>query len=113
MSNLASNAAYAMDGSGTLTIRVDRPVLTEAAALLGIAAGPTFRISVADTGYGMDADTKVQAFEPFFTTKPIGLGSGLGLSMAYGVLRDWKGAIAVESMVGGGSTFTLYIPVAP
>jgi PAS domain S-box-containing protein len=113
MSNLASNAAYAMDGSGTLTIRVDRPVLTEAAASLGIAAGPTFRISVADTGYGMDADTKMQAFEPFFTTKPIGQGTGLGLSMAYGVLRDWKGAIAVDSTVGGGSTFTLYIPVTP
>jgi PAS domain S-box-containing protein len=113
MNNLASNAAYAMDGSGTLTIRVDRLVLTEAAASLGIAEGPTFRISVADTGYGMDADTKMHAFEPFFTTKPIGQGTGLGLSMAYGVLRDWKGAIAIDSMVGGGSTFTLYIPVTP
>jgi signal transduction histidine kinase len=113
MSNLAANAAYAMDGSGTLTIRVDRPVLTEAAASLGIATGPTFRISVADTGHGMDADTKAQVFEPFFTTKPIGQGTGLGLSMAYGVLRDWKGAIAVESTVGRGSTFTFYVPLTP
>jgi PAS domain S-box-containing protein len=111
MSNLADNAAYAMDGSGTLTIRLDRLVLTDAAASLGIAAGPTFRISVADTGYGMDADTKMQVFEPFFTTKPIGQGTGLGLSMAYSVLRDWKGAIAVDSTVGRGSTFTFYVPV--
>jgi PAS domain S-box-containing protein len=113
MSNLAANAAYAMDGSGTLTIRIDRPVLTEVAASLGIAAGLTFRISVADTGHGMDADTKAQVFEPFFTTKPIGQGTGLGLSMAYGVLHDWQGAIAVDSTVGRGSTFTFYVPLTP
>jgi signal transduction histidine kinase len=59
----------------------------------------------------MDAETRAQIFEPFFTTKPIGQGTGLGLSIAYGVLRDWKGAIAVDSTVGGGSTFSLYIPV--
>jgi PAS domain S-box-containing protein len=113
MSILAANAADAMDASGTLTIRVDRPVLTEAAASLGIAAGPTFRISVADTGHGMDADTMAQVFEPFFTTKPIGQGTGLGLSMAYGVLHDWSGAIAVDSTVGHGSTFTFYVPLTP
>lgn len=111
MINLAANAADAMGGSGTLTIRVDRLELTETAASLGIAAGPTFRISVADTGHGMDADTRAQIFEPFFTTKPIGQGIGLGLSMAYGVLRDWKGTITVDSTVGCGSTFTLYVPV--
>jgi signal transduction histidine kinase len=113
MINIAANAAYAMDGSGTLTIRIDRPVLTEAAASLGIAKGPIFRISVADTGRGMDAETKAQVFEPFFTTKPIGQGTGLGLSIAYGVLRDWKGAITVDSTVGSGSIFTLYVPVTP
>jgi signal transduction histidine kinase len=111
MTNLAANAADAMDGRGTLTIRVDRLELAPAAASLRIAAGPTFRISIADTGHGMDADTKAQIFEPFFTTKPIGQGSGLGLSVACGVLRDWKGAIAVDSTVGSGSTFTLYVPV--
>jgi signal transduction histidine kinase len=111
MTNLAANAAHAMDGCGTLTIRVDRLELAQAAALLGIAAGPCFRIAVADTGHGMDADTKAQVFEPFFTTKLIGQGTGLGLSVARGVLRDWKGAIAVDSTVGSGSTFTLYVPV--
>jgi signal transduction histidine kinase len=113
MANLAVNAADAMGGNGVLTIRLDRIELTEAAASLGIAAGSWFRISVADTGNGMDAETKAQIFEPFFTTKPIGQRTGLGLAITYGVLRDWKGAIAVDSMLGCGSTFTLYIPVTP
>jgi PAS domain S-box-containing protein len=111
MANLADNAVYAMDGSGTLTIRVDRLELTDAASTLGIAAGGYFRIAVADTGHGMDAATRAQIFEPFFTTKPIGQGTGLGLSIVYGVLRDWKGAVAVDSSIGVGSTFSLYVPV--
>lgn len=112
MANLAINAVHAMDGKGTLTIRLDRLELTEAAASLGVAAGCWFRISIADNGHGMDAETKAQIFEPFFTTKAIGQGTGLGLSIVYGVLRDWKGSITVDSTVGRGSTFTLYIPVS-
>jgi PAS domain S-box-containing protein len=111
MANLADNAVYAMDGSGTLTIRVDRLELTDAASTLGIAAGGYFRIAVADTGHGTDAATRAQIFEPFFTTKPIGQGTGLGLSIVYGVLRDWKGAVAVDSATGAGSTFSLYVPI--
>jgi PAS domain S-box-containing protein len=111
MANLAVNSACAMDGSGTLTIHVDRLELTEAASTLGVAGGRYFRIAVADTGHGMDAATRAQIFEPFFTTKPIGEGTGLGLSMVYGVLRDWKGAVAVDSSLGVGSTFSLYVPV--
>jgi signal transduction histidine kinase len=111
IANLADNAAYAMDGRGPLTIRVSRLEMTEAASTLGVATGSYFRISVADTGHGMDAATRARIFEPFFTTKPIGQGTGLGLSMVDGVLRDWKGAIAVESSIGVGSTFSLYIPV--
>jgi PAS domain S-box-containing protein len=112
MANLAINAVHAMDGKGTLTIRLDRLELTEAAASLGVAAGCWFRISIADNGHAMDAETKAQIFEPFFTTKAIGQGTGLGLSIVYGVLRDWKGVITVDSTVGRGSTFTLYIPVS-
>lgn len=111
MSNLVANAAYAMGGHGTVAVSLDRIELTDAAPLLGIAPGAYFRIAVTDTGHGMDAETKAQIFEPFFTTKPVGQGPGLGLSIAYGVLRDWKGAIAVDSTVGCGSTFTLYVPV--
>jgi signal transduction histidine kinase len=101
-----------MDGKGTLTIRLDRLELTEAAASLGIAAGCWFRISITDSGHGMNAETKAQIFEPFFTTKSIGQGTGLGLSIVYGVLRDWKGSIKVDSTVNCGSTFNLYIPVS-
>lgn len=112
MANLAINAVHAMDGKGTLTIRLDRLELTEATASLGVPAGCWFRISIADSGHGMDAETKAKIFEPFFTTKSIGQGTGLGLSIVYGVLRDWKGIVAVDSTVGHGSTFTLYIPVS-
>jgi PAS domain S-box-containing protein len=112
MTNLALNAAYAMAGHGTVTIKADRVEAPEAASL-GIAMGPVFRISVTDTGCGIDAETRAQIFEPFFTTKPVGQGTGLGLSIAHGVLRDWKGAIAVDTAVGRGSTFTLYVPVIP
>jgi signal transduction histidine kinase len=76
-----------------------------------MAAGPVFRISVADTGCGIEADVRAQIFEPFFTSKPVGQGMGLGLSVAYSVMHDWKGAIAVDSAVGSGSTFTLYLPI--
>lgn len=78
---------------------------------LGIQAGAYFRVAVSDTGHGMDAITKARILEPFFTTKPIGQGTGLGLSLVYGVLRDWNGALSVDSTVDVGSTFTLYIPI--
>ena len=111
MTNLAVNAADAMDGSGTLTIRVDRIEMAEVAITLGVASGCYFRVAVADSGHGMDAATQAQIFEPFFSTRQIGQGTGLGLSIVYGLLRDWKGAVAVDSSPGVGSTFTLYIPV--
>ena len=59
----------------------------------------------------MDDATRARIFEPFFSTKPAGEGAGLGLSTAYAVLRDWKGAITVDSEVDRGTTFTLYIPI--
>jgi PAS domain S-box-containing protein len=111
LTNLAVNAADAMQKCGRLSIRLERVDLIDAAAALGISAGTYFRLSVTDTGKGMDSDTKARVFEPFFTTKDVGQGTGLGLSMAYGVLRDWNGAIHVDSTVNRGSTFTLYIPV--
>lgn len=110
MTQLALNAADAMGGCGTVTIKADRLGSPDRASL-GIAAGPAFRVSVIDSGHGIDEKAKAQIFEPFFTTKAIGQGTGLGLSIVYGVLRDWKGAIAVESVAGHGSTFTFYVPV--
>lgn len=112
MSNLALNAAHAMKGRGVLSVQLRRAVLAEtAAALLGIRPGVYFRVSVTDEGTGMDAATLEQIFHPFFTTKDVGEGTGLGLSMVHGVLRDWKGAIEVESVLGHGTVFTLSIPI--
>jgi signal transduction histidine kinase len=112
LTNLIVNAGHAMNGRGTVTIAVNpvRPDETAAQAL-GLEPGLVyFALRVADDGCGMDAETRSHIFEPFFTTKPIGQGTGLGLSVAYGIVRTWKGAIAVDSTIGRGTTFTLYIP---
>jgi len=74
--------------------------------------GPHIRLSVSDTGCGMDAATLERVFEPFFTTKPVGQGTGLGLSVVHGILRAHAGEVQVRSSVGSGSEFTLYFPVA-
>jgi signal transduction histidine kinase len=113
LTNLLVNAAQAMKGTGTITVStaVTDPT-EEAAAELAIEAGRAYvAVSVADTGCGMDQATQARVFEPFFTTKPVGQGTGLGLSVAYGILRSWHGAIAVRSAPGEGTTFTLYIPL--
>jgi CheY-like chemotaxis protein len=107
--NFGLNAADAMNGNGTLVL---------AAAVLDLAtdnphalpAGPYVRISVTDTGIGMTAATCLRVFEPFFTTKPLGRGTGLGLSTVWGIAQGHKGAVAVESEPGRGTTFSLYLP---
>jgi signal transduction histidine kinase len=113
VTNLLVNAAQATTGSGTVTVSVARvcPDLKTAAELAIEAGRPYLAVSIADTGCGMDAATCARIFEPFFTTKPIGQGTGLGLSVAYGILRSWHGAISVRSEVGKGTTFVLYVPV--
>jgi PAS domain S-box-containing protein len=113
MTNLAVNAAQAMRGSGTLSVTLARRYLDSAVAdRLQLPAGDYAVIAVADTGCGMDDETKVQIFDPFFTTKPIGTGTGLGLSVVYGIVRGWAGAISVESAPGEGACFTVFIPLA-
>jgi two-component system cell cycle sensor histidine kinase/response regulator CckA len=111
--NLVVNARDAMPSGGSLTIIADEVTLTEAqaAAMPGARPGHFVYVSVADTGMGMDNEILQHVFEPFFSTKGVGHGSGLGLSVAYGIAKQHEGWVTVESQVGKGSTFTFYLPV--
>lgn len=102
--NLAINARDAMPGGGRLLIRtcdLGRALPQHPA---GLAASESIRISVGDTGTGMDADTAARAFDPFFTTKPLGQGTGLGLSMVFGFVSQSNGRVSLESKPGQGTT---------
>jgi len=113
--NLCTNAWHAMDeGRGRIDIRLSTAVLGEEAASIdaGMRPGRYARLSVRDTGRGMDAATCERIFEPFFTTKAIGEGTGLGLSVVHGIMRSYRGAITVDSQPGDGSAFHLYFPQA-
>lgn len=113
--NILANAANAMEGmAGTLTVSLDRIDLDEkeTAAIQGLSPGPYARISVSDTGRGMDEATVSQMFDPFFTTKGVGQGTGMGMTSAYGVVRQHQGAIQVFSAIGEGTTITVYLPLA-
>jgi two-component system, cell cycle sensor histidine kinase and response regulator CckA len=111
--NLCSNAEHAMrPGGGTLGIRVGPTDLDarESSKLGCIAPGRYVVLSIADTGCGMDAATRERVFEPFFTTRPTGEGTGMGLATAHGIVASHGGAIAVESELGAGTTFRVYLP---
>ena len=110
--NMAINARDAMDGQGRLIIEAANVVLDSdyAAAHDGVTSGEYVMVAVSDTGAGMSTEVIEQAFEPFFTTKPEGRGTGLGLSMVYGFVRQSGGHIHIESEVGRGSTIKFYLP---
>jgi len=111
--NLALNARDAMPDGGRLAIHTkNRDVTAAEARLLDIAPGPFVELIVRDTGVGIPPDVQGRIFEPFFTTKPKGAGTGLGLSMVYGVVRQSGGAITVESAPNAGTTFSLLLPRA-
>jgi signal transduction histidine kinase/ActR/RegA family two-component response regulator len=110
--NLVVNAQDAMPKGGTLTIETAQVELTRSPVyhLNPLPPGPYIRLSVSDTGCGMDRQTQSHIFEPFFTTKGEGKGSGLGLSTVYGIVTQCGGAIDVTSRVGHGTRFDLYFP---
>lgn len=111
--NLAMNARDATGGEGQITIEIAPHELTGTEAdLLHLPQGRYLRLSFADDGAGMGPDEVERIFEPFFTTKAAGAGSGLGLSMVYGFIKQSNGAISVESAPGAGCCFTILLPGA-
>ena len=113
--NLASNATDAMKGTtGELAITLSRMDVdaAEAAVHINLKPGPHAKLTVRDSGSGMDDDTQRQIFDPFFTTKEVGDGTGLGLSSEFGVVSTLGGGIEVSSSAGAGTTVEVYLPLA-
>ncbi len=112
--NLASNAADAMkENGGLLDVRLDQVIADDRliARLPELAPGPYARLTVRDTGCGMDNRILGRIFDPFFTTKEVGVGTGMGLAAVHGVVESYSGAIDVSSRLGRGTTFEIYLPL--
>jgi signal transduction histidine kinase len=113
--NLATNACQAMvEEGGRLDVSLEEEALSEKAVIgdgFTLGPGQYLKLTVADTGPGIRADVLERIFEPYFTTKAEGKGTGLGLAVVHGIIRDMGGAIAVGSEVGQGTTFEAYFPV--
>jgi PAS domain S-box-containing protein len=111
--NLSANARDSMQGGGTLTLRTEACAIDDAflqARAWSLKPGAYVRLTVQDTGTGMDPAVASHVFEPFFTTKRLGKGTGLGLAVVYGLVKQHEGAIEVNTAVGQGTTFHLYFP---
>lgn len=111
--NILVNAWQAMPDGGDLYIQTKNECLDEnVVRTYRVAPGKYIKISIMDTGIGMDEDTMKKVFDPFFTTREKERGTGLGLASAYGIIKNHDGIIAVESTKGNGATFTVYLPAS-
>jgi len=113
MMNLCTNASHAMmKTGGVLKVRLDAAKIDQKMAdkIPNLKKGEYIRLTISDTGHGMDLKTKERIFEPFFTRKEVGSGSGLGLSVVHGIVNNYGGAIVVDSTPGKGTTFMIYLP---
>ncbi len=111
--NLYVNAWQAMPGGGEIYLETEKIILDDEQALsYAVAQGRYIKISMADTGTGMDEKTRERIFDPFFTTKEMGRGTGLGLATVYGIIKGHGGMINVDSEPGCGTTFTVYLPAS-
>jgi CheY-like chemotaxis protein len=112
LANLCVNARDAITGIGKISIKTSNIVFnsSDSADSSNAASGENILLSVSDNGKGMDQETLAHIFEPFFTTKKEGEGTGLGLATVYGIVKQNNGYINVESQLGQGTTFNIYLP---
>jgi CheY-like chemotaxis protein len=112
--NLCTNAIHAMTRGGVLSVNLEPARLNESRTLSRgvLGPGPYVRLTVADTGTGIPPAVLDRIFDPFFTTKEVGAGTGLGLSLVHGIVTDLGGAIDVESTLGEGTKFEIWLPVS-
>lgn len=113
--NLATNAFHAIgDGGGEIRIHADEVTVDEGLALaLHLPEGPYVRLTVADTGHGVDPEIASRIFEPYYTTKEVGKGTGMGLAVVHGIVLNHGGAVSLESEREKGASFHVYLPVTP
>ena len=110
--NICTNATQAMEQGGVLAVSLTKCSFPEKKDLdEDLEPGEYLKLSVSDSGKGMDKETKSRIFDPFFTTKDVGVGHGLGLSAVHGIINSMKGTIEVDSALGEGTVFTIYLPI--